>query len=50
MAIVAPFGLDDLFSFRMVPNPALDNRASHTRKGERAKTIWPELTIVPWPD
>ena len=50
IAIVAPFGLDDLFSFRMVPNPALDNRVSHTKKGERAKTIWPELTIVPWPD
>lgn len=47
---VAPFGLDDLFSFRMVPNPVLDNRAAHTRKGERAKAIWPELTLVPWPD
>lgn len=50
MAIVAPFGLDDLFSFRMVPNPVLDNRVSHMKKGERAKTIWPELTLVPWPD
>lgn len=48
--IVAPFGLDDLFSFRMVPNPVLDNRVSHTVKGARAKAIWPELTVVPWPD
>ncbi len=49
MEIVAPFGLDDLFSFRMVPNPVLDNRVSHTKKGERAKAIWPELTVIPWP-
>ncbi|MBE0578831.1 nucleotidyltransferase family protein [Devosia sp.] len=50
MEIVAPFGLDDLFSFRMVPNPVLDNRISHTSKGERAKAIWPELTVIPWPE
>ncbi|HTO27251.1 MAG TPA: nucleotidyltransferase family protein [Devosia sp.] len=49
MEIVAPFGLDDLFSFRMVPNPVLDNRVSHTNKGARAKAIWPELTVIPWP-
>lgn len=48
--IVAPFGLDDLFSFRMVPNPVLNNRIAHTRKGERALSLWPELTLVPWPD
>jgi hypothetical protein len=50
MEIVAPFGLDDLFSFRMVPNPVLDNRVSHTNKGARAKAIWPELTVIPWPE
>ena len=50
MEIVAPFGLDDLFSFRMVPNPVLDNRVAHMKKGERAKAIWPELTVVPWPE
>jgi len=48
--IVAPFGLDDMFSFRMVPNPVLKNRNAHTKKGERALAIWPELTLVPWPD
>lgn len=50
LEIVAPFGLDDVFSFRMVPNPVLDNRLAHHKKSERAKAIWPELTIVPWPD
>lgn len=49
LEIVAPFGLDDLFSFRMVPNPVLDNRVSHASKGARAKAIWPELTVIPWP-
>ncbi|MGV8856538.1 MAG: nucleotidyltransferase family protein [Devosia sp.] len=49
MEIVAPFGLDDLFAFRMAPNPVLDNRVTHTKKGARAKAIWPELTIIPWP-
>lgn len=50
MRIEAPFGLDDLFSFRMVPNPVLDNRKTHETKGARAKAIWPELIVMPWPD
>jgi hypothetical protein len=49
ISIHAPFGLDDLFSFRVTPNPALANRETHERKAARAKAIWPELTIVPWP-
>jgi hypothetical protein len=50
LKIIAPFGLDDMFSFRMVPNPALFNRPAHEAKAARAKVIWPELTIVPWPN
>jgi len=50
LEIVAPFGLDDLFSFRVVPNPVLDNRLTHTQKGARAQAVWPELTIIPWPE
>lgn len=48
--IAAPFGLDDVFAFRVTPNATLPNREAHLRKGERAKAVWPELTIVPWPD
>jgi hypothetical protein len=48
--IAAPFGLDDIFAFRVTPNATLPNREAHLRKGERAKAVWPELTIVPWPD
>ena len=36
--VVAPFGLDDIFSFRIVPNRAIDNRATHEEKAARAKT------------
>ncbi|UDL86881.1 nucleotidyltransferase family protein [Mesorhizobium sp. PAMC28654] len=46
--LVAPFGLDDIFSFRITPNRALDNRRTHKAKGTRAKVNWPEITVVPW--
>ncbi len=46
----APFGLDDIFSFRVTPNTRLNNRITHTIKAERARAVWPELSVVPWPD
>jgi len=46
--VVAPFGLDDIFSFRITPNRVLDNRRTHEVKGARAKANWPEITVVPW--
>jgi len=46
--LVAPFGLDDVFSFRVVPNHVLDNRATHEKKAARLKAVWPEVTVVPW--
>ena len=46
--LVAPFGLDDIFSFRIVPNKAIDNRATHEEKAARAKRQWPEITVIPW--
>lgn len=46
--IEAPFGLDDLFSFRITPNQIYDNKATHEKKAQRAKAIWPELAVVPW--
>jgi uncharacterized protein len=49
LTIVAPFGLDDIFSFRIVPNPVLMNRPAHEAKGARAKSVWPEITVLPWP-
>jgi hypothetical protein len=48
MGIFAPFGLDPIFSFRIEPNHALNNRAGHESKAARAKSIWPEVTVLPW--
>ncbi|TIX38351.1 MAG: nucleotidyltransferase family protein [Mesorhizobium sp.] len=48
LELVAPFGLDDIFSFRITPNRALDNRQTHETKGARARENWPEISVVPW--
>jgi hypothetical protein len=46
--VFAPFGLEDIFSMVIRPNYALPNKATHDRKAQRAKTVWPEVTVVPW--
>jgi uncharacterized protein len=46
--VFAPFGLDDVFGLIVRPNYALPNKATHDRKANRVKEIWPELTIIPW--
>ncbi len=48
MRILAPFGLNDIFSFRVVPNHALENRRGYEKKGERVRATWPEVTVLPW--
>ena len=50
ITIVAPFGLDHIFSMRIVPNPVLSNKRAHEAKAARAKSMWPEVTVLPWPD
>lgn len=46
--IYAPYGLDDIFSFRVVPNRMNENSATYTKKGARALGVWPEIEVVPW--
>lgn len=46
--LYAPYGLEDIFSFHVTPNHALDNRVTHEEKGARAKSNWPQITVVPW--
>jgi len=48
LSLYAPYGLDDLFAFRITPNRVLDNRVTHEAKAARAKAVWPEITIIPW--
>lgn len=47
--IEAPFGLDDLFAFRVTPNLAGKSRQAHIEKGKRARKVWPEVTVIDWP-
>jgi hypothetical protein len=47
--VAAPFGFEDVFAMRIRPNCALNNRASFERKAARAKAIWPQVAIKPWP-
>ena len=46
--VFAPFGLEDIFAMVIRPNYALPNRETQERKAARAKSVWPEVTIVPW--
>jgi hypothetical protein len=48
LTVDAPFGLEDMFAFRVTPNPAADNRLTHEKKGARIRSVWPEVTVVPW--
>lgn len=48
LSVFAPFGLDDIFSFRITPNLALDNSKTHRLKAERARAVWPELSVLDW--
>jgi len=46
--LYAPYGLNEIFSFRITPNYVLNNEKTHIAKGMRALQNWPELTVVPW--
>jgi hypothetical protein len=46
--VFAPYGLTDLFSFRIRPNRQCDNRVTHEKKAARAKSLWPELNAESW--
>jgi hypothetical protein len=48
LTIDAPFGLEDMFAFRVTPNPVGDNKLTHETKGARIRSVWPEVTVVPW--
>lgn len=50
ITICAPFGLEAMFDMRMVPNTLNLNRKTHETKAQRARAIWSDLTIEPWPE
>lgn len=49
ISVHAPFGLDDMFAFRITPNTRLANARTHAEKAARARLVWPELTVIDWP-
>ncbi len=49
LTVYSPYGLDDIFAFRLTPNVLLDNRATHEAKAKRQMALWQELSFVPWP-
>ena len=48
LSIEAPFGLDAIFCFRLVPNRVIDNNRTYVAKAERMARLWPELTVEAW--
>jgi hypothetical protein len=44
----APFGLDDLFGLVVRPNQRQITRAIYQAKTERWRSVWPQLSFVPW--
>src|SRR5204863_5608810 len=46
LTIIAPFGLEDLFSLRLRPNP-IRKTAGFARTAASAAARWPELSIEP---
>jgi hypothetical protein len=49
VAVCAPFGLLDLFSMTVRANTALIDRAVYQAKATRWRSVWPRLTVLPWP-
>jgi GNAT superfamily N-acetyltransferase len=46
--IHAPYGLDPIFAFRLVPNRHSRSAGTFAVKAARASALWPELTVEPW--
>lgn len=46
--VYAPYGLNEIFCFRLSPNYLLPNKKTHLEKGARQLKHWPELELIPW--
>lgn len=50
LAVLAPFGLADLFAAIVRPNTVQITSDIYQAKVTRWRALWPRLTIVAWPD
>lgn len=48
LSVCAPFGIDDLMGGIVRPNKRQITRAVYDKKVARWRTLWPELTYLPW--
>ena len=48
--VYAPHGFDDLAAFVLRPNAVLAPRSVYETKAARWRALWPELTVLPWPE
>lgn len=48
-SVYAPRGLSDYFNMVARPNAALGLRENYEKKAARWRSIWPKLTVEPWP-
>jgi hypothetical protein len=46
--LCAPFGVDDLLGGVVRPNKRQITRAVYEKKSARWRSLWPELTYIPW--
>ncbi len=46
--IHAPYGLDPIFAFRLIPNRLNASSGTYAEKAERVRAHWPEITVEPW--
>ena len=46
--LYAPYGLNDMFSFRITPNYLLPNKSTYDAKRKRVQKFWPEIQCLPW--
>ena len=45
VAIIAPFGLEDIFGLRIRPNPLRPASGGFDRAAQSAKARWPEIAV-----
>jgi hypothetical protein len=48
--IYAPHGFSDVFNLVLRPNPVLAPREVYETKAARWRELWPELTVLKWPE
>jgi hypothetical protein len=48
--VYAPHGLSDVFNLVLRPNPVLAPREVYETKAARWQELWPELTVLDWPE